>query len=167
MLFMGKSTISMAIFNSYFDITRGYWSDSDLTDLTEPRCLVAIFLRKICRSSWPMLWPRKSNACGACRSGMKVSNSRRDETWWIQWWIWFFFGWSKTDIIYPVVRREPRSQGYSYSHIFPIKWGAKELLRVFRSPSSHGYYYYMIWEYDIHDISMISFLDHPFRRCIW
>jgi hypothetical protein len=24
MLFMGKSTISLAIFNSYFDITRGY-----------------------------------------------------------------------------------------------------------------------------------------------
>ena len=26
MLLMGKLTISMAIFNSYFDITRGYWT---------------------------------------------------------------------------------------------------------------------------------------------
>ena len=32
--------------------------------------------------------------------------------------------------VYPVVRRELRSQGIHIPYIFPIQWGAKELLGV-------------------------------------
>ena len=44
---MGKSTISMVIFNSYFDITRGYLNEEEIGILGE------VFLDTL-KKIWPM-----------------------------------------------------------------------------------------------------------------
>jgi len=69
--FMGKSTISMAIFNSYFDITRGYirWSLFS----SSPNCGFVL-------SSRPWWWLQHGELCPNHPLGSSLS------TRWSRWW---------------------------------------------------------------------------------
>ena len=55
---MGKSTISMAIFNSYFDITRGYqtWQESLGPQCSTPHRYTSMWAFKVAKSHGAMGW---------------------------------------------------------------------------------------------------------------
>ena len=59
---MGKSTISMAIFNSYFDITRGYLQDDVVAMVLE----VTIMVRKLAMTTVRNSEVSELNFLGSC-----------------------------------------------------------------------------------------------------